>query len=139
MCLAQVLDSQIMKNLIFFHPLLSKFKKIYRTSLRARKLFDELLRVKRQQQHHHLERDTKQQRMVSDLEARERDAFAPDPAATEREEEERLFRKLAEKVSRIRPMHASKRAPTASVPKKENGRVGKESVGGAKLGRIEKT
>ncbi|XP_062020323.1 uncharacterized protein LOC133736747 [Rosa rugosa] len=101
---------------------------------KARKLFDELLKVKRQQKRRHLERDAKRQRMVSDLEARERAAFAPDPAAKDREEEERISRKLAEEVARIRAMHANKGAPTASVPKKDNGRVGKESVGGAEQG-----
>ncbi|KAK9944202.1 hypothetical protein M0R45_009780 [Rubus argutus] len=101
---------------------------------KARKLFDDLLRVKRQQQRRHLERDAKRQKMVSDLEARERAAFAPDPAAKDREEEERISRKLKEEIARIRAMHANKGEPSASVRKKENGEVGKGSVGGAEMG-----
>lgn len=101
---------------------------------KARKLFDDLLRVKRQQQRRHLERDAKRQKMVSDLEARERAAFAPDLAAKDREEEERISRKLKEEIARIRAMHANKGEPSPSVPKKENGEVGKGSVAGAELG-----
>ncbi|XP_050364770.1 uncharacterized protein LOC126783356 [Argentina anserina] len=101
---------------------------------KARKLFDELLKVKRQQQRRHLERDAKRQRMVSDLEARERAAFAPDQSAKDREEEERISRKLAEEVARIRAMKANKGAHTASVPKPENGRVGKEGAGSTEQG-----
>ncbi|KAL6270869.1 hypothetical protein ACE6H2_027780 [Prunus campanulata] len=101
---------------------------------KARKLFDDLLRVKREHQRRHLERDSKRQKMVSDLEARERAGFAPDAAAKDRYEEESIARKLKEEIARIRAMHGNKGAATASVPKRESGGVGKESVGGAKLG-----
>ncbi|KAB2636262.1 dnaJ subfamily C member 17-like [Pyrus ussuriensis x Pyrus communis] len=101
---------------------------------KARKLFDDLLRVKRDQQRRHLERDAKRQRMVSDLEARERSAFAPDAAARDRAEEERIARKLKEEIERIRKKHAKKGAATAAAPKRETGGVGKENAGGAKMG-----
>ncbi|KAL6209202.1 hypothetical protein ACLB2K_020145 [Fragaria x ananassa] len=101
---------------------------------KARKLFDDLLKVRRQQQRRDLQRDAKRKRMVSDLEARERAAFAPDPAAKDRQEEDRITRKLAEEIARIRAMHANKGVPTASVPKKDNRRVEKESAGGAEQG-----
>lgn len=94
---------------------------------KARKLFDDLLKVKREQQRRHSERDSKKRKMVSDLEERERAAFAPDPVARERAEEERIAKKLKEEIARIRAMHANKGAATASVPKTQNGSVGKES------------
>ncbi|EXB24032.1 DnaJ homolog subfamily C member 17 [Morus notabilis] len=102
---------------------------------KARKLFDDLLKVKREQQRRHSERDARKRKMVSDLEERERAAFAPDPAAREREEEERIAKKLKEEIVRIRAMHANKGAAAASVPKMENGKVGKESesIGAVKL------
>ncbi|CAN6554577.1 unnamed protein product [Malus baccata var. baccata] len=101
---------------------------------KARKLFDDLLRVKRDQQRRHLERDSKRQRMVSDLEARERSAFAPDAAARDRAEEERIARKLKEEIERIRKEHAKKGAATDSAPKRETGGVGNGNVSGAKMG-----
>lgn len=97
---------------------------------KARKLFDDLLRVKREQQRRHAERDSKRQKMMTDLEARERSAFAPDPAAKEQEEEEKIARKLKEEIARIRAMHAKKGAPTTFAPK-ETGGVGKNSDGDA--------
>ncbi|CAN6688311.1 unnamed protein product [Malus baccata var. baccata] len=101
---------------------------------KARKLFDDLLRVKRDQQRRHLERDSKRQRMVSDLEARERSAFAPDAAARDRAEEERIARKLKEEIERIRKEHAKKGAATDSAPKRETGGVGNGNVSGAQMG-----
>ncbi|XP_068322376.1 uncharacterized protein [Pyrus communis] len=101
---------------------------------KARKLFDDLLRVKRDQQRRHLERDSKRQRMVSDLEARERSAFAPDAAARDRAEEERISRKLKEEIERIRKEHAKKGAATDFAPKRETVGVGNGNVGGAKVG-----
>ncbi|KAG2726756.1 hypothetical protein I3760_01G127900 [Carya illinoinensis] len=79
---------------------------------KARKLFDDLLQVKREQQHRRSEqesrRDAKRQKMFSDLEEREWAAFAPDPFAKEREEEDRIAKKLREEIARIRAMYASK-------------------------------
>ncbi|CAL0316225.1 unnamed protein product [Lupinus luteus] len=89
---------------------------------KARKLFDDLLRVKRdhqrRQSQRELHRDGKRRKMVSDLERRERDAFSVDPAAKEREEEERIARRLKEEIARIRAMHARKEGPVV-VPKAE--------------------
>ena len=82
---------------------------------KARKLFDDLLRVKRDQQRRQEQRDGKRRKMVSDLEQRERDAFAPDPAAKAREEEERIARQLKEEIARIRAMLAKKGAPEAAA------------------------
>ncbi|KAL2323988.1 hypothetical protein Fmac_023046 [Flemingia macrophylla] len=70
--------------------------------LKARKLFDDLLRVKRERRLRDSQRDGKRRRMVSDLERRERDAAAPDAAAMEREEEARIARQLKEEIARIR-------------------------------------
>ncbi|KAK7268389.1 hypothetical protein RIF29_21087 [Crotalaria pallida] len=97
---------------------------------KARKLFDDLLRVKRdhqrRQSQRELQRDGKRRKMVSDLEKRERDAFTVDPAVKEREEEERIARQLKEEVARIRAMHARKEG-AGTTPKPE---AKKESGGG---------
>lgn len=93
---------------------------------KARKLFDDLLRVKRDNQRRQSQRDGKRRKMVSELERREREAFAADPSAKEREEEERIARQLREEIARIRAMHA----PAVPVPKpkpepkKESGGIG---------------
>ncbi|KAI4297799.1 hypothetical protein L6164_037665 [Bauhinia variegata] len=101
---------------------------------KARKLFDDLLRVKRQQQRRQAERDGKRRRMVSDLEERERAAFTPDPSVKEQEEEERIARQLKEEIARIRAMHANKGVPMKPDLKKESVGVGKESMGSGGIG-----
>ncbi|KAI4354715.1 hypothetical protein L6164_003561 [Bauhinia variegata] len=101
---------------------------------KARKLFNDLLRVKRQQQHRQVGRDGKRRRMVSELEERERAAFAPDPSVKEREEEERIARQLREEIARIRAMHAKKGVPMKPDLRKESVGVGKESMGNGGIG-----
>ncbi|KAK4284876.1 hypothetical protein QN277_001652 [Acacia crassicarpa] len=95
---------------------------------KARKLFDDLLRVKREQQRRLSQRDGKRRKMVSDLEERERAAFATDPSVKEREEEERIARQLKEEIARIRAMHANKGVPTEPDLKNKSTGVGKESM-----------
>ncbi|KDP39310.1 hypothetical protein JCGZ_01067 [Jatropha curcas] len=95
---------------------------------KARKLFDDLLRVKRERYVRDSQRDAKRQKMVSDLEERERAAFAPDPAAKAREEEDRIARKLKEEIARIRAMHSSKGVPAASASRRETTGGAKEST-----------
>ena len=92
---------------------------------KARKLFDELLRVKREQVHRKAQYDVKRRRMVSDLEEREWAANASDPASKAREEEERIAKKLKEEIARIRAMFANKRA---SSSRKEATETRRESV-----------
>ncbi|KAL5561245.1 hypothetical protein UlMin_030992 [Ulmus minor] len=87
---------------------------------KARKLFDDLLSVKREQHRRHFERDSKKRKMVSDLEKREKAAFDPDPAARARAKEEEIARKFEAEITRIRAMHANKGAPPTSVPKAES-------------------
>ncbi|KAJ9560711.1 hypothetical protein OSB04_005871 [Centaurea solstitialis] len=97
---------------------------------KARKLFDDLIRVKHQKRQRQSQQDSKRRRMMSDLEERERNAFADDPTARARGEEESIARKLKEEISRIRAMHANKTTSTetrASPLKKE---TGKSSTGG---------
>ncbi|KAK6916755.1 DnaJ domain [Dillenia turbinata] len=96
---------------------------------KARKLFDDLLRVKREQRVRQSQYDTKRRKMMSDLEERERSAFAPDPEMKAREEEERISRKLKEEIARIRAMHANKGAFGMPAMKKDASSVGKEGVG----------
>ncbi|MED6179840.1 hypothetical protein PIB30_004480 [Stylosanthes scabra] len=91
---------------------------------KARKLFDDLLRVKRDQQRRQDQRDGKRRKMVSDLEKRERDAFAPDPAAKAREEEERIARQLKEEIARIKAMLGKKEAPEAAPSEKKEAKSG---------------
>ncbi|KAK7390805.1 hypothetical protein VNO78_18889 [Psophocarpus tetragonolobus] len=83
---------------------------------KARKLFDDLLRVKRERQLRHSHRDGKRRKMVSDLERRERDAYAPDPSAKDRDEEARIARQLKEEIARIRSMHGKQAPPPPPPP-----------------------
>ncbi|KAK6946459.1 hypothetical protein RJ641_014003 [Dillenia turbinata] len=66
---------------------------------KARKLFDDLLRVKCKQKVRQSQYDTKRRKMMSDLEERERSAFSPDPEVKAREKEERIARKLKEEIA----------------------------------------
>ncbi|CAH9075232.1 unnamed protein product [Cuscuta epithymum] len=76
---------------------------------KARKLFDDLLRVKQEKSKRQSHQDAKRQKMMSDLDARERSAFRTDDDATRaREDEERIAKKLKEEIARIRAMHAHK-------------------------------
>ncbi|KAA8535968.1 hypothetical protein F0562_028446 [Nyssa sinensis] len=101
---------------------------------KARKLFDDLLRIKRDRLHRQSQHDTKRRKMMSDLDERERAAFAPDPTTRAREEEERISRKLKEEIARIRAMHANKATSTAPSSKKETTPGGKESMNGSGTG-----
>ncbi|KAK2411508.1 hypothetical protein P8452_72099 [Trifolium repens] len=96
---------------------------------KARKLFDDLLRVKRDNQRRQTQRDGKRRKMVSDLERRERDAFSPDPAAKGKEEEDRIAKQLKDEIARIRAMHAKKVVPGFDS-KKESGGSGGGGRGG---------
>ncbi|XP_038709962.1 dnaJ homolog subfamily C member 17 [Tripterygium wilfordii] len=99
---------------------------------KARKLFDDLLRIKRDQHQRHTQRDAKRRRMVSDLEEREHAAaFDPDPELKAKQEEERIARKLKEEIERIRAMHKGKGqgAATATAPESSStGNVGGTGV-----------
>lgn len=83
----------------------------------ARKLFDDLLRVRRERKRRDRQFEAKRQRMVSDLERRERESF--DPMATD-EEEEMISRKLKEEMARILAMHSKSKMPQAN--EEANGR-----------------
>ncbi|CAH1423427.1 unnamed protein product [Lactuca virosa] len=75
---------------------------------KARKLFDDLLRVKQQKIQRQSQHDSKRRRMMSDLEEREKNAFYhQDPTSKARNEEESIARKLREEISRIRAMHGN--------------------------------
>ncbi|CAI8601760.1 unnamed protein product [Vicia faba] len=87
---------------------------------KARKLFDDLLRVKRDNERRQSQRDGKRRKMVSDLERRERDAFSPDPAAKGREEEDRIAKQLRDEIARIRAMHAKKGVPVFDSKKESD-------------------
>ncbi|KAK6253886.1 hypothetical protein QUC31_015606 [Theobroma cacao] len=98
---------------------------------KARKLFDDLLRVKRDQQRRFAQQDSKRRKMMSDLEDRERASFAPDPSVKAKAEEERIARKLKEEIARIRAMHANKGASTGTGPGLNKETVSKEGNNGA--------
>ncbi|XP_027366498.1 dnaJ homolog subfamily C member 17 [Abrus precatorius] len=100
---------------------------------KARKLFDDLLRVKRDRELRQSHRDGKRRKMVSDLEQRERDATAPDPSVKEREEEARIARQLKEEIARIRAMHAKKSPPPPSDAKKESAAATAATAGGGSV------
>lgn len=96
---------------------------------KARKLFDDLLKIKREKQQRQSQQDGKRRKMMSDLEERERAAFAPDPAVKARQEEERIARQLKEEIERIRAMHENKGAPAAFASVKETKQSGGGMVG----------
>ncbi|CAN7080611.1 unnamed protein product [Brassica oleracea var. botrytis] len=104
---------------------------------KARKLFDDLLRIQREKQHKKSQVDSKRRKMMSDLEEREqRSGFAPSHAAARPyDEEERIARKLKEEVDRIRAQHAKKRGGFETPPESGGGDDGKRredrSGGGA--------
>lgn len=97
---------------------------------KARKLFDDLLRVKREKLHRQGQQDSKRRKMMSDLEERERSAFAVDPNIKAREEEERISRKLKEEIARIRAMHANKMSASTTPCKQDTKAKGKDSMDG---------
>ncbi|XP_058774999.1 uncharacterized protein LOC131649252 [Vicia villosa] len=99
---------------------------------KARKLFDDLLRVKRDNERRQSQRDGKRRKMVSDLERRERDAFSPDPAAKGKEEEDRIVKQLRDEIARVRAMHAKKVVPGFDSKKESDasGGVGAGVSGG---------
>ncbi|KAI9180503.1 hypothetical protein LWI28_005456 [Acer negundo] len=94
---------------------------------KARKLFDDLIKIKREKQQRQSQQDSKKRKMMSDLEERERAAFAPDPSVKARKEEERIAKQLKEEIERIRAtMLAKKESPASSAPQRET----KQSWGG---------
>ncbi|XP_051145443.1 uncharacterized protein LOC127261235 [Andrographis paniculata] len=85
---------------------------------KARKLFDNLLKSKRDKLLHLKARDSKRRKMMSDLEERERSV---DPNLKAKEEEERISRKLNEEITRIRKMYTEKMPATShAVDKKKD-------------------
>lgn len=97
---------------------------------KARKLFDDLLRIKREKHERQSQQDSKRRKMVSDLESRERAACRPEPKTKACGEEERIARKLQEEIARIKAMQANKSAgPASSSLKKEDTGVGKQRTG----------
>lgn len=98
---------------------------------KARKLFDDLLRVRKEKIQRQSQRDTKRRKMMSDLEERERTAFAVDPELQAREEEQRIARKLKDEIARIRSMftnRASSATPTPT-PQKDTSKSPQRSTG----------
>ncbi|TXG64920.1 hypothetical protein EZV62_011914 [Acer yangbiense] len=73
------------------------------------------------------QQDSKKRKMMSDLEERERAAFAFDPSFKALEEEERIAKRLKEEIERNRAaMLAKKESPASSTPRREM----KQSGGG---------
>lgn len=100
---------------------------------KARMVFDDLLRVKREKLMRQSQQNSKRRKMMSDLEEKERAAFASDSTANARDEEERIARKLRAEIAGIRAMHANKATPTASTVKKGSAKA-KESTSGSQGG-----
>lgn len=87
---------------------------------KAKKEFDDLLRVRREKKVRNDQFDAKRRRMMSDLEEREKKAAFVDPDKKARDDEERIKKKLEEEIARIRAMMEKK-------PKEE---VRRENAGG---------
>ncbi|XP_021753023.1 dnaJ homolog subfamily C member 17-like [Chenopodium quinoa] len=94
---------------------------------KARKEFDDLLRVRREKKVRDKQFDAKRRRMMSDLEERERASFV-DPEKKARDEEEAIMKKLAEEIARIKASLAKK-----PVFEKEERRENVGGVGGVAL------
>nr|XP_043625152.1 dnaJ homolog subfamily C member 17-like [Erigeron canadensis]XP_043625153.1 dnaJ homolog subfamily C member 17-like [Erigeron canadensis] len=108
---------------------------------KARKLFDDLLRAKQQKIQRQSQQDSKRRRMMSDLEERERAAYAYESSGAAKSEEEIIARQLKEEISRIREMHANKMRFTATgTSPSKNESVGGErsSTGGGGVSAAEK-
>lgn len=105
---------------------------------KARKLFDDLLRVKREKIQRQSQHDSKRRKMMSDLDARERAAFSPDASVLAREEEERIARKLKEEIARIRAMHSKKVFTPIDPSQKEAHARAKESSAEGKGSNVDK-
>lgn len=100
---------------------------------KARLVFDDLLRVKREKALRQSQHSSKRRKMMSDLEERERAAaFGSESNGKDRDEEERIKKKLREQIARIRAMHANKGTPDVSVKKGDVKR--KESSGSGSQG-----
>ncbi|KAK6117828.1 hypothetical protein DH2020_048426 [Rehmannia glutinosa] len=97
---------------------------------KTRKLFDDLLRVKREKLHRQGQQDSKRRKMMSDLEERERSAFSVDPNIKAREEEERISRKLKEEIAKIIAMQTNKMSAAATPFKQDRRTRGKDSNDG---------
>ncbi|XP_055823358.1 uncharacterized protein LOC129891903 isoform X3 [Solanum dulcamara] len=105
---------------------------------KARKLFDDLLRVKREKIQRQSQHDSKRRKMMSDLDARERAAFSPDASVLAREEEEQIARKLKEEIARIRAMHSKKVFTPIDPSQKEAHARAKESSAEGKGSSVDK-
>ncbi|KAL3539107.1 hypothetical protein ACH5RR_002473 [Cinchona calisaya] len=95
---------------------------------KARNLFDDLIRVRKEKLQRQSQQDSKRRKMMSDLEERERAAFAADPSMRAREEEERIARKLKDEIARIRAMFVNKASSSASSPHKGTTRSSSRKV-----------
>ncbi|KAL8551741.1 hypothetical protein ACS0TY_000709 [Phlomoides rotata] len=99
----------------------------------ARKLFDDLLRVKREKIYRRGQQDSKRRKMMSDLEERERTAFVVDPSTEARQEEARIACQLKEEIARIKKMSAGVTTFEQDKPareKKEGGDSGDSGASG---------
>ena len=96
---------------------------------KARLVFDDLLRVKREKIMPQSQQSSKRRKMMSDLDERERAAFANDSRGKERDEEERIAKKLREEIARIRAMHSNKGVTPGTGKLKESSGSGAQSGG----------
>ncbi|GAA0152994.1 chaperone [Lithospermum erythrorhizon] len=101
---------------------------------KARKLFDDLLKIKREKVLRQSQQDSKRRKKMSDLEERERSAFSPDFSGRHQNEEEIIARKLKEEIARIRAMHANKGTSPVSSMGKDTMQGRKESTTGRQSG-----
>ncbi|KAK4803221.1 hypothetical protein SAY86_001424 [Trapa natans] len=100
---------------------------------KERKAFDDRLRTRLEQQRRQTQQDSRKRKLVSNLEERERAAFAPDPSAVARKEDEKINQKFRDEIAAIRAMHANKGEATPPL-KTTNVSSGKGSTGGSDNG-----
>ncbi|KAF6135686.1 hypothetical protein GIB67_028257, partial [Kingdonia uniflora] len=96
---------------------------------KARKLFDDLLRAKFERQQRRTQTDSKRQKMMSDLERREREASASDDITKSRYKEDMIAKKLKEEIDRIRARHGRNATTGIITSKAKMPGVGLEQTG----------
>ncbi|KAL5706300.1 hypothetical protein ACHQM5_024488 [Ranunculus cassubicifolius] len=106
---------------------------------KARKLFDDLLRVKLERRQRQSQCDSKRRKMMNDLDERERASFSSDPNLKSKLEEERIAKEFREEIERIRAMQAknkgSSRFPNnVGIPRRDEG--GSEGLDGEKVLKV---
>ncbi|KAL5706340.1 hypothetical protein ACHQM5_024523 [Ranunculus cassubicifolius] len=108
---------------------------------KARKLFDDLLRVKLERRQRQSQCDSKRRKMMNDLDERERASFSSDPNLKSKLEEERIAKEFREEIERIRAMQVKNKGSRFSnnvgiSRRDEEDKGGSEGLDGEKVLKV---